>query len=491
MPCRDCAYCRSRRAFELKTRVDNEFIYNADGSSLLVTLDYSNAGLPVYAPSEDDSWSSNRIGDSRYTAIPSPDIYYQPVNHPDVCFGHLCRTDVERWFVNVRGKFFYDFRPNHKLTYFDDFNREDIRFRYFGCGEYGPTTMRPHYHIVLWFRRKLTDRQIAYVAEILRASWTLGSADVQPIISGGASSYVASYVTGFADLPPVLKSKSLRPFVFFSRSPCVGSGRLSEDEVFKALDKGVIARVGFDEQKKTFVDELFSPQVIARYFPKCQGFGTKNTIERIRVYSYVRDYIAKHGITKRPDELRLKDIEFPYRIVSGAMLAKLKASNCSSLVGNRLYWSYADKYASLVCYRYCAKYNLTPELVLRGIDLVYSRYASMMLASQYLEMSDNIDNIQWYILKDLDFLPSLPEFELDLTFGQIMALERYNLLSIYKDGVLDVEKLAYICPDNDARFLAHKADYEARALGGVKRKKMNEYKRNIRSNRVVMSNSNK
>lgn len=490
VPCRSCAYCRSRRALELKTRVDNEFIYNANGTALLVTLDYSNNGLPIYSPSEDGFWSSNRIGDIRYRSIDPPAVYYQPVNHPDVCFGHLCRTDVERWFVDVRGKFFYDFRPNHKLPYFDDFDRTDIRFRYFGCGEYGPTTMRPHYHIILWFRRSLNDKQLAYVAKVLSTSWTLGSTDVQPIISGGASGYVASYVTGYADLPEVLRAKSLRPFVFFSRSPSVGSCRLDESEVLKALDTGDITRTRFDEQTKSFVDELFPPTAISRYFPKCQGFGTKSTNERIRVYSYVANYVRKHKITIPPDELRLKDIVFPYRIVSGTLLSQLKASKCSSLVGDRLYWSYADKYASLVCYRYCAKYNLTPDLVLRGIDMVYSRYSSMMLASQYLEISNDIDNIQWYILKDLDFLPSLPEFELDLTFGQIQALERYNLFSLYDGGILNAEKLAYICPENDARYMAHKADYEARALGGVKRKKTNEYKRNIHSNRVVLTNPN-
>lgn len=83
----------------------------------------------------------------------------------------------------------------------------DERIRFFMCGEYGPQTLRPHYHALLFncdFRdRKLAGKSgsgfIFYTSEELSNLWRLGHATVQDMSSetaGYCCSYVFDKVTG-------------------------------------------------------------------------------------------------------------------------------------------------------------------------------------------------------------------------------------------------------------------------------------------------------
>lgn len=79
--------------------------------------------------------------------------------------------------------------------------------RFFMCGEYGPQTLRPHYHALL-FNCDFRDRKAAgksgsgfmfYTSAELSALWRLGHATVQDMSSetaGYCCSYVFSKVTG-------------------------------------------------------------------------------------------------------------------------------------------------------------------------------------------------------------------------------------------------------------------------------------------------------
>lgn len=81
------------------------------------------------------------------------------------------------------------------------------RIRFFMCGEYGPQTLRPHYHALL-FNCDFRDRKVAgksrtgfdfYTSEALSSLWKLGHATVQdmsPATAGYCCSYVFDKVTG-------------------------------------------------------------------------------------------------------------------------------------------------------------------------------------------------------------------------------------------------------------------------------------------------------
>lgn len=79
---------------------------------------------------------------------------------------------------------------------------------FYAVGEYGPVHFRPHYHLLLFTNSEK-------VAEVLRychgKSWKFGRSDFQRS-SGGASSYVASYINSLSAAPYLYRScRSFRP----------------------------------------------------------------------------------------------------------------------------------------------------------------------------------------------------------------------------------------------------------------------------------------
>lgn len=79
---------------------------------------------------------------------------------------------------------------------------------FYAVGEYGPVHFRPHYHLLLFTNSEK-------VAEALRychgKSWKLGRSDFQRS-TGGAASYVASYVNSLSAAPLLYRScRSFRP----------------------------------------------------------------------------------------------------------------------------------------------------------------------------------------------------------------------------------------------------------------------------------------
>lgn len=78
---------------------------------------------------------------------------------------------------------------------------EPRKVRFFGCGEYGDETMRPHYHLLL-FGYDFPDKRIIcsskeypeWTSEILQETWGFGST-LLGSVSFESAAYVARYVT--------------------------------------------------------------------------------------------------------------------------------------------------------------------------------------------------------------------------------------------------------------------------------------------------------
>lgn len=99
------------------------------------------------------------------------------------------------------------------------------KIRYFLCGEYGPTTLRPHYHLILFNWPKEYD-----IFTVLPKSWNKGFTVVKPIHPNHFR-YVAKYCVTTSDLPPVLRKREFRPFLLCSRRPAIGSSYLTPSMV--------------------------------------------------------------------------------------------------------------------------------------------------------------------------------------------------------------------------------------------------------------------
>lgn len=167
-----------------------------------------------------------------------------------------------------------------------DINRAKI-VRYFICTEYGPTTLRPHLHGLLFFSSRLTA---AHCKEILVRSWPFGEWKsgkncTAEYVRSTAPSYVAHYLNCFSYLPKILTYKGLRPRIFCSKSPAIGTMQVSDEEIWKLFDTSACRRTVADARRKAFVDVPLYKCLSDRLFPRISGYDAFDCVDRDRIYS--------------------------------------------------------------------------------------------------------------------------------------------------------------------------------------------------------------
>ena len=159
------------------------------------------------------------------------------------------------------------------------------KVRYFACGEYGPTTFRPHYHLLLWF----DDPRILQMAEqAILQSWPFGRCDVQ-LSQGKSAYYVASYVNSYGTLPEVFKSRSVCPFYLHSQKLGFGLLQSERQKVYETSVRDFVKR-GF-EINGAYREFNLPVSFYSAFFPKCRGFADCNAQQlsySYRVYDEAR-----------------------------------------------------------------------------------------------------------------------------------------------------------------------------------------------------------
>uniref|UniRef100_A0AAU8B555 Replication initiator protein n=1 Tax=Dulem virus 257 TaxID=3145734 RepID=A0AAU8B555_9VIRU len=109
---------------------------------------------------------------------------------------YVCNRDLDLFLKRLRSYY-----PNEKL-------------RYYAVSEYGPTSYRPHWHLLLFSN---SERFSQTVLENVSKAWSYGRCDAS-LSRGFAAPYVASYVNSFVSLPDfyVQMPKVVRPKSFHS-----------------------------------------------------------------------------------------------------------------------------------------------------------------------------------------------------------------------------------------------------------------------------------
>lgn len=274
--CPSCVLRRSGIQTNLLTTYSAQFRY-----VYFVTLTYAPCFLPTLEVSIIETCSDD-IAD-----VPCfPDINDLDAGDPNTyLFGFrsvlrsasvkLKTSTVERVFRDPEVSFTYPMKPKELLSILGKIkhnvpnripyvcNRDldlflkrlrsyypDEKLRYYAVSEYGPTSFRPHWHLLLFSN---SERFSQTVLENVSKAWSYGRCDAS-LSRGFAAPYVASYVNSFVALPDfytqmpkVVRPKSFHSIGFTESNLFPRKVRIAEiDEVAdKCLDGVRVERDGF------------------------------------------------------------------------------------------------------------------------------------------------------------------------------------------------------------------------------------------------------
>lgn len=151
---------------------------------------------------------------------------------------------------------------------------------FFACGEYGPRSLRPHFHGLLFVR---DFQDVSYLSYLLRKSWRFGNVD-SSLVQSSAPAYVAKYVSGNSILPPVLNIGLARPRHYCSSYTSYSS--TTQQDLQEAYDSRSSVRV-VESTQGSFVSSL-PKSLISRYIPKLSdsdGLSFEEYLQRCDILS--------------------------------------------------------------------------------------------------------------------------------------------------------------------------------------------------------------
>ena len=241
--CGSCPSCILRRSgiqTNLLTTYSTQFRY-----VYFVTLTYAPCFLPTLEVSivetcTDDIADVPCVPDINDLDAGDPNTYlfgFRSV--PRSASVKLKNSTVERTFKDPEVRFSYPMKPKELLSILGKVkhnvpnripyvcNRDldlflkrlrsyypDEKLRYYAVSEYGPTSFRPHWHLLLFSN---SERFSQTVLENVSKAWSYGRCDAS-LSRGFAAPYVASYVNSFVALPDFYTQmpKVVRPKSFHS-----------------------------------------------------------------------------------------------------------------------------------------------------------------------------------------------------------------------------------------------------------------------------------
>lgn len=274
VPCGHCRNCRHVKTNSIRQRLELEIKqheYNA-----FFTLTYDNQHLPTFLFDGENCHS--QCGD-RLTSFSLNQYSYnlanEKLNIPAVpslrcsdLFAAASKRDVQLWLKRLRRMLDYD-----KDEIFPSDFKGSKSFRYFITSEYGPRTLRPHYHGLLFIDDECTYKAIEHYFFRSWAMCSISRIDFSRVLSESATSYVSKYVTCDTRLPLLLQLPETRTFYLTSKNPSIGvlgykSHRLLHD--FQERDI-TYTSVRWSQKRGLVSAQLPLPhQLYEAWMPQCQ-----------------------------------------------------------------------------------------------------------------------------------------------------------------------------------------------------------------------------
>lgn len=304
VPCGKCVFCRMAKGSILSSRLDLESSFHP--YTLFFTLTYDNEHLPrayrldylinnlIAEHRIEDVDLLTRIHHEVFAGRPASTLYaaylsdhtwhildsnsYEgediippsPIHEEEQnFFGVLDKKSASNFIKRLRRYISYD-----KENLLSNVSPKERRFRYYICGEYGPNTLRPHYHGLLFVDSKeVCDALFTYIYK----AWTLCDKeriDIQHV-ERTAASYVSSYVTSYINMPRLLFDSAVRPFYLSSHAPAIGVCQDEVQRVFEQISRGVVREYKTNNNAERGIVDYsckLPRQVTSYLFPRCKNY---------------------------------------------------------------------------------------------------------------------------------------------------------------------------------------------------------------------------
>lgn len=379
VPCGHCDACLALKGFQRCNDLDVCLSYYP--VRYLVTLTYNDEHLPIAAYNEESHSFVSDI-DCDYNG----ECYSVSVSE---CSSPLDYDYVLNCLNRYGGlpvlsrKNIIDFKKRFRKFFHKYYPDEDV-FIYL-CGEYGPSTFRPHYHCIFGFKSMVSRDSLT---SLLRASWScrvvgtrnsrdpIGFFDVEYIASGTCGRYVSQYLNCTTHLPSLIGRGKFRPFHQSSRQCDL------RQSYYGVRDAEFFSKPFF---KVTYPSPRDSSPVVAplpsfiqaRFFPRHKAFDVLSSEGRVRVYDFVCSFVDfNHFYEHFKSPLAFDNTGFAYCFVNDVILHGLLPFQLRTVLYR--FWCCFRRYGSVA-----RRFGVSIVDYFRRLDLFYKDKA-LYLLNQFL-----------------------------------------------------------------------------------------------------------
>lgn len=285
VPCGTCSACTSLHANSWKTRLEMEA--KVHRYVFFQTLTYTDESLPRLEL--DKIPFENRSETFEDSVARSKDFIR--FHHGKIPYVRV--SDFQKFMKRLRKNIY------KKIGY-----HEKGLLRYFCAFEYGPTTFRPHMHMLLFFD---SERVAGIIKECIYKSWRHQASNqevssffrrnVGKFVDASCSGYVAGYLNCTSNLPAILREKQFRVKHVQSQNPPIGFAAIQPEQIQRILlgDSSTFSFVS--EKTNRPVNLSLFTTLESRFFPRCLGYARLSPVDRRALYTLSTRYGKENSIS--------------------------------------------------------------------------------------------------------------------------------------------------------------------------------------------------
>lgn len=425
--CGHCNACLQEKAARRTSRIRNNV--SSGQTALFVTLTYANMFVPYVRRSDlksfeftvpvyrDASIRRNRVG-SDYTFFQtikrkttqianidydnSINFIHDGENVPEVDrlphlkryskdkIGVILYSDLQRFYKRLRVILQRQFHVTSS-------------FSYFGCAEYGPSTKRPHFHVLIFVPSSETQLFISAVSQ----AWQFDSISrkrkgIQ--IARNASSYVSAYVNSNTRLSNFYTQNSIKQRHSYSQGFGMQNPFFSFENVVSSSEKSDFGynKTIMRNSVPTVINCAIPKYVIDKFFPRFLGYSSMPTdtlLQLLQCPTFNRciSYLGCYYRTNFPyDGFHMSNDGSSLDIAKRAHVLSVKLLNWQKRMIARGYDTISASYLHLSVHRQYTSYLYKREYEdIQNLDDFEQHYDNIRILLRYPELSPTLQGINF------------------------------------------------------------------------------------------------